>query len=159
MLRGRQGVAALALLGALVPIVPWRLWLSHHDLPTSSPDYHVSDLLRPSFLSARTDRLTGALHWMLHGWSWQRQTSVIVYLAVVAILVSALRRPIIAATVAAWLALSVLGLATVYWIGQFGLLWYLENSANRVGTTVIIAAGVLTPLLFGLALRSPSTRR
>ena len=154
VLYGRRALPALVLLAAPAVALPWRLWLHQHGLPTSSPDYHASDLLNPSFLSARSGRLTGSFHALYEGLiTAQLQTSVIIWISVAALIIVAWRIPVIAGAVAAWLGLSLLGLTIVYWIGRFALSWYLETSLSRVGTTVIIVGGTLTPLLLGLALR------
>ncbi len=150
---GRAALPALALLAAPAVIVPWRLWLGHHGLPTSAADYHPTDLLDPGFLSARTGRLAGALHWILGAPFDQLETAAMVCISAALLVVVAYRLPAITAAVAVWLALSCLGLATIYWIGRLELDWYLGTSASRVGTTVIIAAATLAPLLLGMALQ------
>jgi len=150
----RSALPGLALLAAPAVALPWRLWLHHHALPTSSPDYHATDLLNPDFLSKRWGRLTGSFHALYHGLiSAQLQTSVIIWVSVAALVILALRLPVIAGAVTAWFVLSLLGLTVVYWIGRLTLSWYLTTSLSRVGTTVIIVGGTLTPLFLGLALR------
>jgi hypothetical protein len=156
----RRGArSGFVLLAAPAVAVPWRLWLRHHGLPTSSPDYHASDLLNPSFLSARVGRLTGSFHALYEGLiTAQLQTSVIIWISIAALAILAWRLPVIAGAVTAWFALSLLGLTLVYWIGRIALSWYLATSLSRVGTTVIIVGGTVTPLLFGLALRPRRAR-
>jgi hypothetical protein len=152
----RAALPALALLLAPAAIVPWRLWLSANNLPTSASDYRVSDLFHPGFLADRTDRLRATLDWILHSPFYERQTAVLVVAVMAILVVVALRIPLIAAGVAAWLVLSCLGLASVYWIGRLELRFYLSTSVGRVGTTIIVAATALAPLLLGLALREPA---
>ena len=150
---------ALVLLAAPAVALPWRLWLHHHGLPTTSPDYHATDLLNRGFLSERWGRLTGSFHALYEGLiTAQLQTSVIIWISVAALLILALRLPVIAGAVAAWFVLSLLGLTIVYWIGRLTLSWYLTTSLSRVGTTVIIVGGTLTPLFLGLALRPRRAR-
>jgi hypothetical protein len=149
----RRAVWSLALLVAPAVALPWRLWLDHHGLPSSSPDYHASDLLNPDFLSKRWGRLTGSFHALYEGLiTAQLQTSVIIWVSIAALVIVALRLPVIAAAVASWFVLSLLGLTVVYWIGRLTLSWYLTTSLSRVGTTVIIVGATLTPLFLGLAL-------
>jgi hypothetical protein len=158
LLYRRAAAPALVLLIAPAVALPWRLWLHHHGLPGSSPDYHASDLLNPSFLSERSGRLTGSLHALWDGLiTAQLQTSAIIWISVAALGIVAWRMPVIAGAVAGWFVLSLLGLTIVYWIGRIALSWYLTTSLSRVGTTVIIVGGTLTPLFFGLALRQRRT--
>jgi hypothetical protein len=115
-------------------------------------------LLNPSFLSERSGRLTGSLHALWDGLiTAQLQTSAIIWISVAALGIVAWRMPVIAGAVAGWFVLSLLGLTIVYWIGRIALSWYLTTSLSRVGTTVIIVGGTLTPLFFGLALRQRRT--
>lgn len=151
-LHGRGARLGLALLVAPAAIVPWRLWLAGHDLPTSATDYHPSDLLDPGFLADRTGRLTEALEYLLRSPFGQLETAAMVCIAATVLAAAASRIPVISAAVGAWVVLSLLGLATIYWIGRLEIGWYLDTSASRVGTTVIVAAATVTPLLLGLAL-------
>ena len=70
------------------------------------------------------------------------------------IVAAAFRLPAIAIAMGAWLTLSFLALATIYWTSRVELHFYVSTSASRVGTTLIVAAAVLAPQLLGLALRS-----
>jgi hypothetical protein len=133
-------------------IVPWHLWLVHHGLRASASDYSVTDLLRPSYLADRTFRLHHALN-ALRGAGGDAQAGAIMYLSFVVLLVVASRIPVITAAVAAWLALALFGLASIYWIGRPNIDAYLEVSVTRVGATIIIVAATLTPLLLGLGLK------
>jgi hypothetical protein len=162
-LHRRAALPGLLLLLAPAAILPWRLWLSHHRLATSTPDYNVPNLLDPSFLLDRVDRFTYAVHYLLdapfaHTWL-EKQTATIVCIAIVVVAAALLRIPAIALTVASWLVLSFLALATIYWTSRVDLHFYVSTSASRVGTTLIIAAALLTPLLLGLALRRTSRPR
>jgi hypothetical protein len=152
----RAALPALLLLLGPAAILPWRLWLHRHDLPTSAVDYHATDLFDPSYLAARTHRLSYAIHSMLDTAVGERHTAAILCLSVVVLFVVATRIPVITAAVGAWLLLSCVGLAAVYWIGRLEIRWYISTSAPRVGATIVIAAATLAPLLLGLALgRSP----
>jgi hypothetical protein len=149
----RRALPAVALLAAPLVVLPWRLWLSRHGLPTTSPDYHVTDLLRPGYLADRTWRLRGALSVADHVPFGERRTAALVWIAAAALVVAAVRRPLIVAAVGAWLALASFGLLCIYWIGTLDLDFYLASSIGRVGTTVIIVGAVVAPLLLGLALQ------
>ncbi|CAB4696766.1 MAG: hypothetical protein F2663_05350 [Actinobacteria bacterium] len=149
--------SALLLLATPLAIVPWRLWLAHAGIPGSSPDYRISYLAHPGFLVDHTHRFTESLRVMLHAPFAEYASTSLVVVATAALVVSAVRRPVIAATVAAWCALAAGGLAAIYWIGTLPVSWYIENSVSRVGATVIVAAAALTPLLLGLALSDTIT--
>lgn len=152
IVHGRRAARGLVLLGGPAAVEPWRLWLSHHHLPSSPTDYHASELLHPLFLDHRLFRLTAALHWLLHSVFRTSQWLVVIPLALAAIVVVARRAPGPAAATLAWLVLGYLGLASVYWIGIPALDYYLDTSADRVASTLVIVAGAVTPLLLGLGL-------
>jgi hypothetical protein len=156
---GRSGWPALGLVAALLVVEPWRLWLHRHGLPTSSTDYHASSVLHPGFLADRFGRFTTALQWLLHSVFRTSQWLVVVPLALFAIGVAALRSRALAGASLAWLALAFLGLAAIYWIGTLPIGYYLGTSADRVASTIVIVAGVLTPILLAAAmgvLREPA---
>jgi hypothetical protein len=46
-----------------------------------------------------------------------------------------------------------LGLACVYWIGTLPVTWYMRTSASRVVASLVVLAGVLTPLVASELLR------
>jgi hypothetical protein len=158
----RAALPSLFLFLAPAAILPWRLWLSHHRVATSTPDYNVPNLLDPGFLLDRIDRFTYALDYLLdapfRGFGSDPRTGTIVCLAIVAAVAALFRIPAIALAVGAWLALSFLALAVIYWTSRVDLHFYVSTSASRVGTTLIIAAAALTPLLLGLALRTSRPR-
>src|SRR5262249_32196088 len=142
----------LLLLGPLA-IVPWRLWLRFHDLHDSPGDYHASDLLRPAFLVDHWWRADDALHLLFHSVFRTGAWLVLLPLALIAIVLSARRVPVIAVVVGLLVVGAFLGLAAVYWVNtwaDFGE--YVANTLDRVASTVVIVAGTLTPLVLGLAL-------
>jgi hypothetical protein len=151
-LHGRKGWPALLLLLGPAAIEPWRLWLGSHGLPVSATDYHASDLLRLDFLADRTSRFTYAFDWMLHSVFRTGEWLVVLPLALIAIVLAARRLPVIAAAFSAWIVIAFLGLTTIYWIGIPDVHWYVQTSADRVASTIVIVAGTLTPLLLGIAL-------
>jgi hypothetical protein len=158
--RKRAPAAALLLVGPAL-LLPWRLWLSTHQVESSTPDYNAPHLLSPQFLLDRVDRLTYAIRIMLHApfsgpLEQEPRTIAIVVLALVVILVCIVRLPAIATAVTVWLTLSFLALASIYWTSRVEIGFYVATSASRVGTTLIVAAAVLTPLLLGLALQTRS---
>jgi hypothetical protein len=150
----RGALAGAVLLLGPAATIPWRLWLTRHRVPTSTPDYNAPNVLDAHFLSARFDRLTYALGFMLRGpFGTERMTAVLVCAAVAVAVVAARLLPAIVAAVGAWLVLCFLALAAIYWTSRVDIHFYVATSASRVGTTLIVAGAVLAPLLLGLALR------
>jgi hypothetical protein len=158
VLHRRAALPSLVLLLAPAAVVPWRLWLMHHQVATSTPDYNAPNALDPGFLWDRIHRLSYALDFMLRGpfasFGPETVTAVIVCLSIVVFLAVSRRIPVISAAVGAWLVLSFLALAVIYWTSRVEIAFYVGTSASRVGTTLIVAAGTLAPLLLGLALKA-----
>jgi hypothetical protein len=149
----RAALPGVVLLLAPLALVPWRVWLIRNHVPTSNPQYNTSKVLSPGFLSGHLHRLWFAVHFMVRApFVLERLTLVVIVFAAAALGIAGLRVPALALTVAAWLALSFLALATIYWVGGQPIGWYLSTSASRVGTTLIVAAGTVAPLLLGLAM-------
>lgn len=149
--------AAVLLLGPAL-LLPWRLWLSTHQVSSSTPDYNASHFLSPTFLLHRSDRLLSAMHYMLrapfHGHLGQEpRTIAICTVAAAVVVAAALRLRSTAIAIIVWLILSFLALAGIYWTSRVEIGFYLSTSASRVGTTLIVATAALAPLLLGLALR------
>ena len=152
LLHGRAGWRAAWLAVAPAALVPWHLWLTHHDLPASAADYDATDLLRPGLLADRIHRLTEAVRWLFETPIHQAQTAVLVCVAIVALVAVAIRLPALTATAVAWFVLASAGLVSVYWIGKLEITFYLSTSMSRVGTAIIVTAAAVVPLLLGLAL-------
>jgi hypothetical protein len=150
----RAALPGLVLLLGPAATIPWRLWLTQHQVATSTPDYNAPHVLSVGFLSDRFDRLTFALDFMLRApFGAEPLTGISVCVSIVVLLVVARRLLAVGAAVAAWLVLSFLALAVIYWTSRVDIHFYVGTSASRVGTTLIIAGAVLTPLFLGLALR------
>jgi hypothetical protein len=161
ILRGRVALPALALLLAPALLVPWKLWLSRHGLPSSSPDYQLGDLLRPGVLGDRSDRLTFALEAQGRDASRTVESafdgSLLLAVPVLgALVLAATRVPALVAAMLAWAALAFAGLAAVYWIGAPEVGWYVSVTVDRVQPTIAIVVAALFPLVVGLALRLPA---
>jgi hypothetical protein len=150
--RGRGGLSGLYLFLAPLVIVPWRVWLSRHDLPVSSPDYDLSRLLHPLSLASRIDRLQIAAHEMIEFLFRFDQWLLVVPLAAVALVLSMRRVAAPTLVIAGWAVISFIGLAAVYWIGRLEIHYYVDSSADRVASTLPIVLGTVAPLLLGLAL-------
>jgi hypothetical protein len=151
--RRRAWPVLVLLLGPLA-IVPWRIWLASNHVAATNPQLNGSHALSPGFLIHRIHRLTWAIRYMLDApWTSDYRTAAIIVVAIAVTAVTVRRIPAVTITVAAWLTLSFLALASSYWTAGIDLQFYVATSASRVGGTLIVAAATITPLLLGLALR------
>jgi hypothetical protein len=149
--RGWLGLAALA--GAVVvPAFLWGRWVSAHDLPRSG-DYRLGDLFDPGYLADRIGRLGTAVSELPGFLLAPDRWLLAVPLVLAAALVAAARRPDLAVFAGAVLVLGFAGLATIYWIGQPPVEFYLETSAERTAASLALFSGSLLPLLLAEALR------
>ncbi len=161
--RATAGRAAVLLIGPAL-LLPWHFWLSSQSIPSSTPDYNAPQIVSLDFLLGRTDRLTYAIGYLLRApfagpFGQEPATITIVIVGVTVIAAVALRLPAIAIATGAWLTLSLLAIVAIYWTSRVDIKFYVSTSASRVGTTLIIAAACLAPLLLGLALRPPADDR
>jgi hypothetical protein len=150
----RAGLPALVLLLGPAAMIPWHVWLTGNQVSSSTADYNAGHALSPTFLANRFSRLSDALDFMLKApFQNERLTAVVIVLSIVVFAAAFTRIPVISVALAAWLTVSFFVLAAIYWVGRLEIHSYLGTSASRVGTSIIIAGGVLSPLLLGLALR------
>jgi hypothetical protein len=146
-----------ALLGgaAVLAALPWKLWLSAHDLPQTT-EFYYRDLLDLGYLGDRLDRLATALaeepahlfspdHWLLA-----------VPLAVLAAALVLARRQDLTLLTIGVLAAGFLGQAAVWWIGRPPIDWFIETSAERTLASLAVFSASLLPLLLSEAFREPS---
>jgi hypothetical protein len=150
---GRRGLPGLVLLIGPLAAVPWRIWLDTHAVAATNSQLNTSDLLDPSFLIHRIHRLTYGIDFMLDApWGSDHRTAAIIVIAILVAVLTAREIPALTITVAVWLVLSFLALATSYWTSAIDLQFYVGTSASRVGAVIIVSAAAVTPLLFGLAM-------
>ena len=150
----RSAWPVLVLLLGPLAIVPWRLWLTANHVSATNPQLNGSHALSPGFLLHRIHRLTYAIRYMLDApWTADYRTAAIIVVAIAVAVATVRRIPSVTITVAVWLTLSFLALASSYWTAGIDLQFYVATSASRVGGTLIVAAAAITPLLLGLALR------
>jgi hypothetical protein len=153
--RRRIPAAALAGLGALAILVPWRAYLAAHDL--KNPEYSLSDLLRPGYLSDHSDRVSPAASELWHQ-VWAGHWGLLVPLALVSIGAALVaRRYRLAAFAALWPALAFLGMVLVYWISVVPVKLTLLWTADRIVASLVIGSAALAPLLVAEAWRAAQT--
>jgi hypothetical protein len=142
---------------ALLPLpilaaVPWQVWLRVEDV-VYAPDYKLGDLLRLGYLTDRAHRLGTALVDLpgyalaLNSWLLVVPTSLLLGVLVLR------RRRSLGILLLALVGAGYLGLAAVYWVSTLPLSWYLETSADRVTSSIVLVCGALTPLLAAELLR------
>ena len=161
VLRRRRGLPALLFLVGPAMTIPWRLYLDTHGVAATNPDLNQPSLLNPSFLVHRSGDFAHALNLILSG-PWRatyRTTEAILVLGLAVLILVARRIPVIALAAIAWLGLVVLALATTYATSVLDTTAYFAVSGSRVGGNVVVAAAAMTPLLLGLALRTPARVR
>ena len=138
------GLVALFALPVLA-VLPWRRWLSAHDVPLSG-DYHFSDLLDLGYLADRTDRLHAAVTelpaFLVGGDDWL----IVLPLALAAAVLVARRAPALALLMLGTPALVLTGLVAAYWISVVPVEHYIDTSAERTVLSPLLFLGVLLPL-------------
>jgi hypothetical protein len=147
---GRAGIRSAVLLVGPATIVPWLIWLHAHRQPLQSDDYSWGDLLRPDYLADRLGRLTYASGQMADS-VFSARWLLVAPAALLALVMLARRRPLLATALLGWFVISFVGLAAVYWISPLDVHFYVETSAARVVATLPLVAGTISPLLFTLA--------
>ncbi len=146
------------LLLAAAPILAlsaWKVWLAANDQPLGSVLYSVSDALRPGYLAERIDRLTYAAGELLGLVFDPQRWLLIAPLALLAGVVTLIRRPALGIFYLGWLVIGFVGLTSVYWISNADVAWHVGTSANRVAASLMVFAGVLLPLLLAELGRTP----
>jgi hypothetical protein len=161
VLRRRRALPALLLLLGPAVTIPWRLWLSAHDVMTSNPDFQEPRLTNPSFLWSKVGAFFHSLGLILGGpWRPAYRTTEIILVIGALVAIGVVRRiPVLATATVVWLGLMAVALAGTYAATRVSSTdSYIGFTASRVGGAFIVAAATLAPLLLGLALRRESRR-
>jgi hypothetical protein len=145
----------------VVAILPWRIWMSAHDIESDLP---VSKGLDPGYMLSRTSRIWPSIQTLGHELSDQSRWLYLLPLAVLivlAALISGTARRVAAFYAASFVVVSA-GFVWTYWLSPYPIGWHLENSANRVITVMLficVAALVhVSGLLLNELMQSPSRR-
>jgi hypothetical protein len=143
---GRRAIAGVALTtgAVLLTTVPWALWRSAHDVPSS---VRVRDALDPGYLTDRAGRAGPAARevaeQLLHP-HWLFAVPLLAILCVAAYV--RLRRAITLAPLVAVAALYVFWV-WAYWAETEDLDYLLATSAYRVVDTILVVAALSLPVL------------
>ncbi len=149
--RRASGAALALVVPAAVLDRGWSVFVRVRDIPVVH-EYPIREVLHPSYLADRLDRL-GTVMEKLPGIAFdvgRWEVSLPVTL-LAALLVSRRARPL-AVYVWTTVVLGLAGLVIVYWIGRPPVEWYIETSADRAVTSVVVFGACLLPLLLAAAL-------
>ena len=130
----------------LLADLPWRLWLQLNHVRIA--EYSLSNLADPTYLADHSDRVRPAAGelwtqlWFVGSWSYLVR---LILFALVAALVLRRFRPALFGI--GWLLLSFAGLVAIYWISTNPLASHLDNSSDRTIDSLVLAAGLLVPVL------------
>jgi hypothetical protein len=144
--RPRAAIEPLAAAAAAiaVAVVPWRLWLSSHHVPTQASLSRSADV---AFLFHHVGRLPIALAYVLAKLFDPRAWLFLAPLAVLALCAAGRRiRPQVGFVIL-YPTLSLLGLVLAYWSTPLPFHYHLATSARRVVTEPVFFLAAVTPLL------------
>ena len=135
------GTAAVA-----VGILPWRIWLSIHDVHNQASSARVTGV---SFLAGHVARVPESTAYMLGKMLDPRAWLLLVPLFVAVAVVSARRESgrRLSSFACATAVLCFASLVFAYWSTRLGLHYQLTTSARRVVTGVVFFCAATTPLL------------
>lgn len=129
----------LAVVGFLVLVVPWRIWVAANGVEGAIP---VAQGLNPVYLAERTGRVPSAVAGLVDAlddqtaWTYVLPLGVAVVLA--ALIAGAARR--VALFYLGSMALISALIVWAYWIAPTELGWHIGTSVGRVSTTVVFVA-------------------
>jgi hypothetical protein len=144
----RAQVKPLLLAAAAVAVadLPWRIWLQVNHVHIA--EYSIANLFNPVYLAGHSDRAGPVVHELFRQiWrvkSWSHVVELIVF-ALVSALVLRRFRPALFGIV--WLALSFAALVGIYWVSTNPIASHLANSSDRTIESLVIAGGLLVPVL------------
>jgi hypothetical protein len=143
--RARLARAGLAMLAVLAFLVPWRLFIAAHHLPT--PEYSLGNAASPGYPSDHADRVGPAASGLVDRMASGRFGFLVVLILAGLALALLSRRYRELAFAGAWLVLSFLGLLLVYWISNVPVHLTLVWSGDRTVTSIVLGGAALAPLL------------
>jgi hypothetical protein len=148
----RQWPALAAIAAApLLAVLPWRLWLRANDV-SAPPDYRLSDLLDSTLLADKAGQLEAALtqlpSYLLDPDRWL----LAVPLGLCAAALAAQRAPRLAVLVIGTALALAAGLVAVYWVSPLPPEHYIDTSAERALSSLVLFVAATFPLLLTLSL-------
>jgi hypothetical protein len=137
-----------------LPTVSWRLWLAANDVAANDA-YRFSDLIHLGYLSDRLGRLGIALHGLVHYVFSTPRWLIAVPLALALGGLLTPRRPGLVGFVLGTCFLAFLGYAAIYWISPYDIHYYVDTSAARVVSSIVLLGAVALPLFLQEVLDDP----
>lgn len=148
-LGGRRQEVVIAALASIAMVVPWRVFAATHHLHDG--DYSPAKFLSVGFLVGRLDRLNAAVDTLtadIFGWELLWLGSALALLVALSA-----RRYRVIGFAGIWAICSFAGLATSYWGSLLPIQEHLNQSANRVITSIIVGSFALSALVVGDAVQ------
>ena len=158
---GRRHIGAIAgLIGAVAAVYGvWRIWLNRHSVP-QNPFYDLGDIFDLGYMLGRIDRFQYALGELVEQLITPSRWLLIVPATVVLALLATRRAPEISVFVLTVIALDLVGFASVYWLSDVDLHFYVDNTVDRLPAFFVVFCGSLLPLLLSVtAPTRPTTDR
>jgi hypothetical protein len=143
-------------LWCLIAIVPWRIWISHHGIRSSTP---IGKGLDPSYLADRFDRVWPSIRTIVRRGFDGDWLAILPIVLVVGLVVLAWRRRWSAPLfVAGLLGIVFASLLWAYWVQRPSLNYLLSTSASRTVTSLVVVGGLFLPILGAELLRARSDK-
>jgi hypothetical protein len=145
------GIAAI---WTLIAIVPWRIWVSHHGIVSSTP---IGKAVDPGYLWGRIHRVWPSIRSLVTKSFDSDWLAILPIVLVLVVIVLALCRRYTAALFAGGALLVVfLSLLWGYWVNRPGLHYLLSSSGSRTVTTLVVVGAVFLPIVGAELLRARS---
>lgn len=144
----RRAPGRLALVAGAVAlaILPWRVYVSAHDL--RHPDYELSNLVDRSYLGDTSYRVRPVVDELLLQLTSLDAWGLLLPMFGIGLGAALIRRRYALALFAlGWLASSFAGLVAIYWITVRTLEFNLFNTSNRIVASLLLGAALLAPIL------------
>jgi hypothetical protein len=129
-----------------VPAAAWHAWLSANDVPGNDA-YRFTDLVHFGYLGDRLGRLGTGLHGLVHYLFSTPRWTIAAPLALALGALLAPRRPALVGFVLGSCVLAFLGYAAIYWISPYDIHYYIDTSAARIVSSIVLLGAVSLPLL------------
>jgi hypothetical protein len=151
----RAGLTVVAAGVALLTLVPWRLWVSHHDIPGF---IGVRRAFSPDFLASHTGYVRPTVESLLREIFDPRSWLLLVPAALVAAAIGLRwgRRREGSVLALGVFGLCFLGMVLIYWSTYQDINFLLGRSASRVVTSPVLMLAALAPLSLASALEGRS---
>ena len=140
------GRLILAAGAVALAILPWRIYVSAHDL--RHPDYELSNLFDRSYLGDTSYRVRPVVDELLLQLTNLDAWGLLPLMFGIGLAAALIRGSYgVALFAVSWLVTSFAGLVAIYWITVRTLEHNLFNTSNRVVASLLLGAALLAPIL------------